>query len=206
MSSSPRADSPAGRSRIRSPRTWSLRARLLVTQIAVLAVVCAGIGIATEFALQRFLMHQLDEQVNEAGRRSAMIFEMPPLPPFPGPRGYPRRERLEPELGPGPGFLDAPGQSTRTVGAVIVARRAGRCGRHHRRRDPRRDQCRRRRTIGGHSTESQPDHRRPRRAGQLPGDRHPSTRWRRDDRDWAAVVRCRGHVALGDRLCSASSL
>ena len=92
MSSNPRADSPAGRSaairatnagplsRVRSPRTWSLRARLLVTQIALLVVVCAGIGIATEFALQRFLMHQLDEQVHEAGRRSAMIFDLPPPP------------------------------------------------------------------------------------------------------------------------------
>ena len=131
MSSNPRADSPAGRSaaaretnvgplsRIRSPRTWSLRARLLATQIALLAVVCAGIGIATEFALQRFLMHQLDEQVHEAGRRSAMIFDLPPLPPPPAPPGYPRRERFDPEVGPGPGFLDAPGQSARTVGAVV---------------------------------------------------------------------------------------
>ncbi len=93
-----------------------MRARLLVTQVALLAVVCAGIGIATEFALQRFLMNQLDEQVEEAGRRSAMIFDMPPPPP---PPGYPRRERFDPELGPGPGFLGAPGQSTRTVGAVI---------------------------------------------------------------------------------------
>ena len=105
--------------RIRSPRTWSLRTRLLVTQIALLAVVCAGIGIATEFALQRFLMHQLDEQVHEAGRRSAMIFDMPPLPPPPATPGYARRQRFDPELGPGPGFLGAPGQSARTVGAVI---------------------------------------------------------------------------------------
>ncbi len=96
-----------------------MRARLLVTQVALLAVVCAGIGIATEFALQRFLMHQLDEQVEEAGRRSAMIFDLPPLPAPPAPPGYPRRERVDPELGPGPAFLDAPGQSTRTVGAVV---------------------------------------------------------------------------------------
>ena len=54
MSSSPRAD--AGRGRFRSPRTWSLRARLLASQIVLLALVCAAIGAGTEFALQRFLM------------------------------------------------------------------------------------------------------------------------------------------------------
>jgi two-component system OmpR family sensor kinase len=107
--------------RIRSPRTWSLRARLLVTQIALLAVVCATIGVATEFALQRFLMNQLDTQVIEAARRSAAISDMPP-PPHPPPPGYPdyaRHERFDREAGPGPGFLNAPGQSTRMVGAVI---------------------------------------------------------------------------------------
>ncbi|HET6736545.1 sensor histidine kinase [Mycobacterium sp.] len=140
MSSSPRADRPPvggsaggtthpkGRgttrgqslTRIRSPRAWSLRTRLLVTQVALLAVVCALIGVATEFALQRFLTHQLDQQVLEAGRRAAIIFDLPPLPPPPPPRGFPRNERFDPEVGPGPGFLGAPGQSTRTVGAVIT--------------------------------------------------------------------------------------
>jgi len=61
-----------------SPRTWSLRVRLLVTQVVLLAVVCAGIGIATDLALKRFLMHQLDIQLLDAGRRSAAIFDMPP--------------------------------------------------------------------------------------------------------------------------------
>jgi two-component system OmpR family sensor kinase len=68
MSSSPRADT--GRSRFRSPRTWSLRARLLASQIVLLALVCAAIGAGTEFALQRFLTNQLDERLAEAGRRS----------------------------------------------------------------------------------------------------------------------------------------
>lgn len=161
MSSSPLAE-PRGdragegsRTRFLSPRTWSLRVRLLVTQVVLLATVCAAIGIATEFALQRFLMHQLDEQLLEAGRRSAAIYDMPPFPfppgapfplppgaPFPpgadgeprrsGPSGprvvimpmrpdvtIPFRERFDPETGPGPGFLNAPGQAARTVGAVI---------------------------------------------------------------------------------------
>ncbi|MDZ4233996.1 MAG: two-component sensor histidine kinase, partial [Dietzia sp.] len=79
MSSSQRADN--SRALLRDPRSWTLRTRLLVTQVLLLAVVCAGIGIATEFALQRFLMNQLDEQVVEAGRRSAVIFDFGPPPP-----------------------------------------------------------------------------------------------------------------------------
>src|SRR3954468_10592477 len=134
MSSSPRADRPGLRRRIRSPRSWSLRARLLVTQVILLAVVCAGIGVATEFALQRFLMHQLDQQLIEAGRRSAAIFELGPPPPpgFGPPRGMPgqpfdaprpdhqRRIIIREDDGPGPEFLNAPGQAARMVGAVIA--------------------------------------------------------------------------------------
>ena len=115
-----------------------MRVRLLVTQVVLLAAVCAAIGVATEFALQRFLSDQLDDQLFEAGRRSAAIFDLPP-PPFgvpmerpgppdgpmhrPGPAGmtpeFPYLERLDPEIGPGPGFLNAPGQAAKTVGAVI---------------------------------------------------------------------------------------
>lgn len=114
---------PPSATRWWSPRTWSLRARLVVTQVALLAVVCVSIGVATEFALQRFLMNQLDDQLVEAGRRSAAIFELPPPPPgFPPPpslSGHRHRFPLNPEEGPGPGFLNAPGQAARTVGAVI---------------------------------------------------------------------------------------
>lgn len=110
-------------SRLLAPRTWSLRMRLLVTQVLLLAVVCVAIGVATEFALQRFLMRQLDTQVVEAARRSVVIEEMrPPLHPPPPPRGGPlprMRFRFDPEQGPGPAFLNAPGQAINTVGAVI---------------------------------------------------------------------------------------
>ena len=108
------------------PRTWSLRARLVVTQVALLAVVCASIGIATEFALQRFLMNQLDNQLIEAGWRSAAIFELPSPPPgTPPPPGMRRHHRIpfDPEGGPGPGFLNAPGQAARMVGAVVAPNR-----------------------------------------------------------------------------------
>ncbi|MCV7280470.1 HAMP domain-containing histidine kinase [Mycolicibacterium flavescens] len=130
MSSNPRADGP----RIRSPRTWSLRARLLTSQIVLLALVCAAVGVGTELALQHFLMHQLDDRLAETVKRSAGLFEFgpPPLPPdFDPPPGFdqmtppgferrpPRRVIIRDDLGPGPAFLNAPGQAARTVGAVV---------------------------------------------------------------------------------------
>lgn len=98
-----------------------MRARLLAAQIVLLAVVCAVIGIATILALQHFLTNQLDERLAETSRRSAGIFEFGPPPPpgLPPPPGFPRRFILRDELGPGPAFLNAPGQAARTVGAVI---------------------------------------------------------------------------------------
>lgn len=103
--------------------------RLLVTQVLLLALVCVAIGVATEFALQRFLMRQLDTQVVEAARRSVGIMELPPppfhLPPPPPGRPAPQiRFRFDPEQGPGPGFLNAPGQAINTVGAVIGPERS----------------------------------------------------------------------------------
>ncbi len=152
MSSSPHAEraraaarSPRASAFLRGPRGWTLRTRLLLTQVVLLAVVCAGIGIATEFALQRFLMNQLDEQVVEAGGRSAGIFDFgppPPPPPPPGmgppamrprnardvhdvhrgppPPGSGRRGPIRDDGGPGPAFLNAPGQAIRTVGVVVA--------------------------------------------------------------------------------------
>lgn len=100
------------------PRSWSLRTRLLITQVALLAFVCVSIGVATEFALHRFLMQQLDSQLLAAARRSVVIGERP-LPPMLPPPGMPMRFPFDPEQGPGPGFLNAPGQEVQTVGAVI---------------------------------------------------------------------------------------
>jgi two-component system OmpR family sensor kinase len=125
MSSSLPADARPSR-RLRSPRSWSLRARLLASQIILLALVCAAIGVATALALQSFLMDQLDDRLAETGRRSTGLFEFGPPPPpdmgppgFPGPPGYPRRVIIRDEFGPGPAFLNAPGQAARTVGAVV---------------------------------------------------------------------------------------
>ncbi|MGW0162482.1 sensor histidine kinase [Mycobacterium sp. NPDC003323] len=122
--------------RVFTPRAWSLGTRLLISVVTLLAIVCVTIGVASELALQRFLMNQLDSQVEEAAQRSAGIMALPPPMLLPGPRhgrlepgppmvpapavpGPPVRFRFNPETGPGPGFLNAPGQAIQTVGAVV---------------------------------------------------------------------------------------
>jgi two-component system, OmpR family, sensor kinase len=91
-------------------RTWSLRFRLLVGQVVVLAIVCVGIGAVTELALYRYLVGQLDTELHDASQRSVRIFAEPP--------GR-HHQRLFPRPGPGPIFLDAPGQPVGIVAAVI---------------------------------------------------------------------------------------
>ncbi|WP_134072659.1 sensor histidine kinase [Mycobacteroides salmoniphilum] len=97
--------------RFRMPSAWSLRARLLAIQVTLLALVCVGIGAGTMLAMNRFLIEQLDEQVRDASVRSVTLFSLGPPPPLLG---------VPPLSGPGPIFLDAPGQSTGTVGAVVA--------------------------------------------------------------------------------------
>lgn len=95
-----------------------------MSQVILLALVCAAIGLGTALALQHFLTDQLDSRLAETGRRSAGLFEFGPPPPLPPP-GYmmppdfPRRVIIRDDMGPGPAFLNAPGQAARTVGAVV---------------------------------------------------------------------------------------
>jgi two-component system OmpR family sensor kinase len=93
-------------------QAWSLRFRLLVGQVVVLAVVCIGIGAATELALYRYLVAQLDTQLRDASQRSVRIFGEPPTAP------WRHHQRSFPRPGPGPVFLDAPGQPVGMVAAV----------------------------------------------------------------------------------------
>ncbi|MGH3596309.1 MAG: sensor histidine kinase [Mycobacterium sp.] len=95
-------------------RTWSLRLRLLVGQVVVLAIVCVGIGAVTELALYRYLVGQLDVELHDASHRSVRIFSEP-SPPVP----WRHHQRPYPRPGPGPLFLDAPGQPVGMVAAVI---------------------------------------------------------------------------------------
>lgn len=93
-------------------QAWSLRFRLLVGQVVVLAIVCIGIGAATELALYRYLVAQLDTQLRDASQRSVRIFGEPPTAP------WRHHQRPFPRPGPGPVFLDAPGQPVGMVAAV----------------------------------------------------------------------------------------
>jgi two-component system, OmpR family, sensor kinase len=99
---------------VNSRRVWSLRQRLLVGQIVVLAVVCIGITAATELALLHHLRAQLDGQLSGTSYRSALMY---PEPNRPGWRHEPRN--YYPRPGPGPKFLDAPGQPAGMVAAVV---------------------------------------------------------------------------------------
>ncbi|WP_428339656.1 sensor histidine kinase [Mycobacterium sp.] len=92
---------------------WSLRFRLLVGQLVVLVIVCVGIGAATELALYKYLLAQLDTQLHDASQRSVRIFAEPPTAPG---RHHPRPF---PRPGPGPVFLDAPAQPVGMAGAVV---------------------------------------------------------------------------------------
>ncbi|MDO2970928.1 sensor histidine kinase [Mycobacteroides abscessus] len=93
------------------PRKWSLRARLLAVQVTLLAFVCVGVGAGTLLATNRYLNQQLDQQLRDASGRSVVLFEL----------GRPARESnwWRPR-GPGPDFLDAPGQSIAMIGAVAA--------------------------------------------------------------------------------------
>ena len=95
--------------RARRPRVWSLRLRLIVGQVAVLAVVCIGITAATELALRHHLLAQLDSQLSGTSYRSSLLYPEPPR----------HHEPRVVKTGPGPRFLDAPGQPAGMVAAVI---------------------------------------------------------------------------------------
>ena len=105
MSSSPPAEP-------RARRAWSLRFQLLVGQVVVLAAVCVGITAATELALLHHLTAQLDSQLAGTSFRSALMYPEPKRPGWHESHFYPRP-------GPGPRFLDAPGQPAGMVAAVV---------------------------------------------------------------------------------------
>jgi two-component system OmpR family sensor kinase len=85
----------------------------LVGQVVVLALVCVGIAAATELSLNHHLMRQLDAQLGGTSHRSALMYPEPNRPGWRHDHGYP------PRPGPGPRFLDAPGQPAGMVAAVV---------------------------------------------------------------------------------------
>ena len=99
-----------------------MRARLLAGQVALLAMVCVVIAGATEFALYRYLVGELDGQLLQIAQRSSMMDHRLPMPPMPPPMQLPSDARPQlhpPTPGPGPEFLDAPGQPIGMVAAVV---------------------------------------------------------------------------------------
>jgi two-component system OmpR family sensor kinase len=98
MSSNPRTDR-AGRLRGRLAG-WSLRRRLVVSVVALLALVSVGIGGLTTVALRHFLVTQVDNQLTAGDRRRD---DVPPF--FRDPSAFPRpggTQSCGPE--PPPGF------------------------------------------------------------------------------------------------------
>ncbi|MGK2865502.1 MAG: sensor histidine kinase [Mycobacterium sp.] len=84
----------------------------MATLLGLLTLVCAGIGVGAITALRRYLTAQLDSQVFDAGWRSAAMVALGPPPAHRD--GTPRFPD-----GPGPHFLDGPGQASGTAGAVL---------------------------------------------------------------------------------------
>lgn len=82
-------------------------------QLVVLVVVCVAIGVATECALRQYLLEQVDEELARAANRSVDTFGTPP--PAPPPWCH---DQL-PIIGPGPRFLDAPGQPVGVLAMVV---------------------------------------------------------------------------------------
>ncbi|MBX9981820.1 MAG: HAMP domain-containing histidine kinase, partial [Mycobacterium gordonae] len=80
-----------------------------VGQVAILAVVCVGITAATELALRHHLLAQLDSQLSGTSYRSSLLYPESPR----------HREPRFLKTGPGPRFLDAPGQPAGMVAAVV---------------------------------------------------------------------------------------
>ncbi|RAJ44242.1 two-component system OmpR family sensor kinase [Kitasatospora sp. SolWspMP-SS2h] len=60
-----------------APRPRTLRARLVAALIALLALICAGIGVVTCEAIRHFLVDRLDRQLSAAGGRYAASLDDP---------------------------------------------------------------------------------------------------------------------------------
>ncbi|MEU7291696.1 HAMP domain-containing sensor histidine kinase [Streptomyces exfoliatus] len=89
-------------------RPWSLRTRLVVSAVALIAVVAAVIGTVTTIAFRSYLYDRADEQVRTVSNRAA---------------GPPVSLGLRPEPGGGQdplGFVVGPGIPTGALGAVLV--------------------------------------------------------------------------------------
>ncbi|MCX2179057.1 HAMP domain-containing histidine kinase [Streptomyces sp. SKN60] len=88
-------------------RPWSLRTRLVVSAVALIAVVCAVIGTVTTIAFRSYLYDQADTRLQEVANRAA---GPPPSFAGPSPGGF------DTPLG----FVIGPGAPLGTVGGRVV--------------------------------------------------------------------------------------
>lgn len=90
-------------------RPWSLRTRLVVSAVLLIAVVCAVIGTVTTVAFRTYLYGQLDAQLGAVAMRATG----PPLPDDerPPPRDLPHKAPLD--------FVTGGGAPLGTVGALV---------------------------------------------------------------------------------------
>lgn len=93
-----------------SPSRWTLRTRLVVALVALLAITVTAVGILTVVSLDRFLVGQLDDQLTAAVNRARTESNRSP------------DNRRDPDDfgAPGPSFLVAPGQAAGTIGAIVL--------------------------------------------------------------------------------------
>ncbi|MFG2462159.1 sensor histidine kinase [Streptomyces sp. NPDC048523] len=91
---------------MRDLRPHTLRARLTLGLVVLLAVSCAAVGVAAVLALSGFLTNRLDEQLTEAGNRFAVSLEL---------KGKPQKDDHD-----GDEHGDTRRQATGTFGARLV--------------------------------------------------------------------------------------
>ncbi|MEU6877674.1 HAMP domain-containing sensor histidine kinase [Streptomyces sp. NPDC046712] len=92
---------------MRRPRSWSLRTRLVVSAVALIAIVAAVIGTVTTIAYRSYLYDQADGQLRNVSARA-----MGPPPSLRATAQDPGRDPLA--------FVLGPGAPLGTVGAVVV--------------------------------------------------------------------------------------
>ncbi|MFD7321420.1 sensor histidine kinase [Streptomyces sp. NPDC059875] len=90
---------------MRRPRSWSLRTRLVVSAVALIAVVAAVIGTVTTIAYRSYLYDQADERLRNVSARAM---------------GPPPALRSQEPGGDPLAFVLGPGAPLGTVGAVVV--------------------------------------------------------------------------------------
>ncbi|MGC4951200.1 sensor histidine kinase [Streptomyces sp. DT224] len=89
-------------------RPWTLRTRLVVSAVTLIAVVAAVIGSVTAIAFHSYLYGKLDDQLRDIAVRAERA---PGLPAPGGPKTSPERDPL--------GFVGMGGQPLETFGALV---------------------------------------------------------------------------------------